>query len=72
MFAQRRNRPTTHFSEHIPIVKRRISVCAYTPAGVGYTCTCMITHVHAHIHTPHQVKLFFKSFMYRFISSFVS
>jgi hypothetical protein len=26
MFAQRRNRLTTHFSEHIPVVKRRISV----------------------------------------------
>jgi len=25
-FAQRRNRPTTHFSERIPVVKRRISV----------------------------------------------
>jgi len=25
-FAQRRNRLTTHFSEHIPVVKRRISV----------------------------------------------
>jgi hypothetical protein len=26
-FAQRRNRLTTHFSEGIPVVKRRISVC---------------------------------------------
>ena len=26
-FAQRRNRLTTHFSERIPVVKRRISVC---------------------------------------------
>jgi len=26
MFAQRRNRLTTHFSERIPVVKRRISV----------------------------------------------
>jgi len=25
-FAQRRNRLTTHFSERIPVVKRRISV----------------------------------------------
>jgi len=25
-FAQRRNRLTTHFSEHIPVVKRRSSV----------------------------------------------
>jgi len=25
-FAQRRNRLTTHFTEHIPVVKRRISV----------------------------------------------
>jgi len=26
MFAQRRNRLTTHFSERIPVVKRRITV----------------------------------------------
>jgi len=26
MFAQRRNRLTTHFSERIPAVKRRVSV----------------------------------------------
>jgi len=26
-FAQGRNRLTTHFSERIPVVKRRISVC---------------------------------------------
>jgi len=26
-FAQRQNRLTTHFSERIPVVKRRISVC---------------------------------------------
>jgi len=26
MFAQRRNRLTTHYSERIPVVKRRISV----------------------------------------------
>ena len=26
-FAQRRNRLTTHFSERIPVVKQRISVC---------------------------------------------
>jgi len=28
MFAQRRNRLTTHFSELIPVVKRRLSVLA--------------------------------------------
>jgi len=28
-YAQRRNRLKTHFSERIPIVKRRISVCVY-------------------------------------------
>jgi len=27
-FTQWRNRPTTHFSEHIPVVKRRISACS--------------------------------------------
>jgi len=31
MFAQRRNRLTTHFSERIPVVKGRISVLAYRP-----------------------------------------
>ena len=31
-FAQRRNRQTTHFSERIPVVKRRISV--YEGEGV--------------------------------------
>jgi len=31
-FAQRRNRLTTHFSERIPAIKRRISV--------GITCAC--------------------------------
>jgi len=29
-FAQRRNRLTTHFSERIPVVKRRISAVGYT------------------------------------------
>jgi len=29
-FAQRRNRLTTHFSERIPVVKRRISVIPCT------------------------------------------
>jgi len=29
MFAKRRNRLTTHFSERIPVVKRRISVHAF-------------------------------------------
>jgi len=29
-FAQRRNRLTTHFSERIPVFKRRISVIKYT------------------------------------------
>ena len=28
-FAQRRNRPTTHFSDRIPGVQRRISLCVY-------------------------------------------
>jgi len=32
-FAQRRNRLTTHFLEHIPVVKRRISV--YAPRNVN-------------------------------------
>jgi len=29
-FVQRRNRLTTHFSERIPVVKRRISEVGYT------------------------------------------
>jgi len=29
-FAQQRNRLTTHLSERIPVVKRRISVVGYT------------------------------------------
>ena len=31
-FAQRRNRVTTHFSERIPVVKRRISVYVFCEA----------------------------------------
>jgi len=29
MYAQRRNRLTTHFSESIPVVKQRVSVFVY-------------------------------------------
>jgi len=34
-FAQRRNRLTTHFSERISVVKRRISVMFYTLASLN-------------------------------------
>ena len=33
-FAQRRNRLTTHFSERIPVVKRRISVIGLVHSGL--------------------------------------
>jgi len=35
MFAQRRNRLTTHFSERIPVVKRRVSISVYTRTAVS-------------------------------------
>ena len=43
VFAQRRNRLTTHFSERIPVVKRRMIVVAFgnlanAPIGKGKTC----------------------------------
>jgi len=34
-FAQRRNRLTSHFSEHIPVVKRRISVAGLNTVYMG-------------------------------------
>jgi len=39
-FAQRRNRPTTHFSERVRVVKRRISInvlSTYISTGRGET-----------------------------------
>jgi len=39
-FAQRRNRLTTHFSQRIPVVKRRI-----------YICTQWHTHTHTQDYT---------------------
>jgi len=36
-FAQRRNRLTTHFSERIPVVKRRMSViCSMVESDLKY------------------------------------
>jgi len=34
-FAQRRNRLTTHFSERIPVVKRRMSRTCWVRNGMG-------------------------------------
>jgi len=39
-FAQRRNRLTTHFSECIPVVKRRMSV-SLTVSGGGVSTTAV-------------------------------
>ena len=38
-FAQRRNRLTTHFSERIPVVKRRISVLSCSRGSVASTAS---------------------------------
>ena len=53
-FAQRRNRLTTRFSEHIPDVKRRISV-SYT--YINNTLAHAHTHTHHHHHHNHNTAL---------------
>jgi hypothetical protein len=45
-FAQRRNRLTTHFSERIPVVKRRVSVLLPNAEVKGrYSCTSIAPFV---------------------------
>jgi len=41
-FAQRRNCLTTHFSESVPVVKRRISVCVCV-------CVCLCVCIYVRI-----------------------
>jgi len=43
-FAQRRNRLTTHFSERMPVVKRRISVLLCTSITALYNIVDVLVH----------------------------
>ena len=65
-FAQRRNRLTTHFSERIAVVKRRIFV-SYTYI---HTYTRARTHTHTHTslssyhhHHHHKIFVLFPNFL---------
>jgi uncharacterized membrane protein len=50
-FIQRRNRLTTHFSERIPVVKRRVSVF----------CNMRLTHIIVANNMAHKMVATFKS-----------
>jgi len=52
-FAQRRNRLTTHFSERIPVAKRRITVVSYTI----YVCVSTLYDVRTTTKSPNDAFL---------------